>query len=86
TKWANRVMGTVFGLIKGLLVVMIFFWMVELFPDRESTNIIMSESRMVQRLIHVRKSIISTFNWRDPVELGEKTIREFLNKMEENRG
>ncbi|MBT4736519.1 MAG: CvpA family protein, partial [Candidatus Marinimicrobia bacterium] len=30
TKWANRVMGTVFGLIKGLLVVMIFFWMVEL--------------------------------------------------------
>jgi hypothetical protein len=34
----------------------------------------------------VRKSIISTFNWRDPVELGEKTIREFLNKMEENRG
>ena len=86
TKWANRVMGTVFGLIKGLLVVMIFFWMVELFPDRESTNIIMSESRMVQRLIHVRKSIISTFNWRDPVELGEKTIREFLNKIEENRG
>ncbi len=86
TKWTNRVMGTVFGLIKGLLVVMIFFWMVELFPDRESTNIIMSESRMVQRLIHVRKSIISTFNWRDPVELGEKTIREFLNKMEENRG
>ena len=86
TKWANRVMGTVFGLIKGLLVMMIFFWMVELFPDRESTNIIMSESRMVQRLIHVRKSIISTFNWRDPVELGEKTIREFLNKMEENRG
>ena len=45
-----------------------------------------SESKMVQRLIHVRKSIITTFNWRDPVELGEKTIREFLDNMEDNRG
>jgi hypothetical protein len=72
--------------MKGLLVVMIFFWMVELFPNRESSNIIMSESKMVQRLIHVRKSIITTFNWRDPVELGEKTIREFLDNMEDNRG
>ena len=79
-------MGTVFGLLKGLLVVMIFFWMVELFPNRESSNIIMSESKMVQRLIHVRKSIITTFNWRDPVELGEKTIREFLDNMEDYRG
>ena len=79
-------MGTVFGSMKGLLVVMIFFWMVELFPNRESSNIIMSESKMVQRLIHVRKSIITTFNWRDPVELGEKTIREFLDNMEDYRG
>ena len=79
-------MGTVFGSMKGLLVVMIFFWMVELFPNRESSNIIMSESKMVQRLIHVRKSIITTFNWRDPVELGEKTIREFLDNMEDTRG
>ena len=86
TKWTNRVMGTVFGLMKGLLVVMIFFWMVELFPNRESSNIIMSESKMVQRLIHVRKSIITTFNWRDPVELGEKTIREFLDNREDYRG
>ena len=86
TKWVNRVMGTVFGLMKGLLVVMIFFWMVELFPNRESSNIIMSESKMVQRLIQVRKSIITTFNWRDPVELGEKTIREFLDNMEDYRG
>ena len=86
TKWVNRVMGTVFGSMKGLLVVMIFFWMVELFPNRESSNIIMSESKMVQRLIHVRKSTITTFKWRDPVELGEKTIREFLDNMEDNRG
>ena len=67
TKWVNRVMGTVFGSMKGLLVVMIFFWMVELFPNRESSNIIMSASKMFQRLLHVRKSIITTFNRRDPL-------------------
>jgi len=37
-------------------------------------------------LIHIRKTIITTFHWDDPVDLGEKTIREFLNIIEENRG
>ncbi|MDP6339147.1 MAG: CvpA family protein [Candidatus Marinimicrobia bacterium] len=86
TKWANRVMGTVFGIAKGLLVVMIFFWMIELLPNRDTADIVMKQSTLAQRLINVRKSIIATFNWKDPVALGEKTIREFLNSMEENNG
>ncbi|MBN4081409.1 hypothetical protein JYT44_03495, partial [Caldithrix abyssi] len=77
---------TLFGTIKGLLVVMIFFWMIELLPIHDTSNIVMKESNLAQRLINVRKSIITTFNWKDPVELGEKTIRDFLNTMEENRG
>ncbi len=79
-------MGTVFGIAKGLLVVMIFFWMIELLPNRDTADIVMKQSTLAQRLINVRKSIIATFNWKDPVTLGEKTIREFLNSMEENNG
>ncbi|MBT3478559.1 MAG: CvpA family protein [Candidatus Marinimicrobia bacterium] len=86
TKWVNRIMGTSFGIIKGLLVVMIFFWMFELLPNRDTSNIVMKQSKLAQRLINVRKNIITTFNWKDPVELGEKTIREFLNTMENNNG
>jgi hypothetical protein len=79
-------MGTSFGLAKGLLVIMIFFWMIELLPNRDNADIIIKESNLAQKLIYARKSIITTFDWDDPVDLGEKTIREFLNMMEENRG
>ena len=79
-------MGTSFGLAKGLLVIMIFFWMIELLPNRDNDDIIIKESNLAQKLIYARKSIITTFDWDDPVDLGEKTIREFLNMMEENRG
>lgn len=86
TKWANRVMGTFFGFVKGFLVVMIFFWMFELLPNQETSDIVMKQSKLAQRLINVRKNIITMFNWKDPVELGEKTIRKFLNTMENNNG
>ncbi len=86
TKWANRVMGTAFGIAKGLLVVMIFFWMIELLPNRDTADIVMKRSNLAQRLINVRKNIIATFNWNDPVELGEKTVRQFLNTVEDNNG
>ena len=79
-------MGTSFGLAKGLLVIMIFFWMIELLPNRDNADIIIKKSNLAQKLIYARKSIITTFDWDDPVDLGEKTIREFLNMMEENRG
>ena len=85
-KWANRIMGTSFGLVKGLLVVMIFFWMFELLPNRNTSEVVMKQSKLAQRLINVRKNIITTFNWKDPVEVGEKTIREFLDTMENNNG
>mgnify|MGYP000713487596 CR=1 FL=1 len=60
--------------------------MIELLPNRDNADIIIKESNLAQKLIYARKSIITTFDWDDPVDLGEKTIREFLNMMEENRG
>ncbi len=56
TKLANRVMGTTFGLAKGLLIVMIFFWMIELLPNRDNADIIIKESNLAQKLIHLRKT------------------------------
>jgi len=86
TKWVNRVMGTFFGLVKGLLVVMMFFWMFELLPNRKTADIVIKQSELAQRLINVRGNIITTFNLKDPVKAGEKTIREFLNMMKSNDG
>ena len=41
TKWVNRVMGTFFGGTKGIIVVMMFFWIFELMPNSKSADIIM---------------------------------------------
>jgi membrane protein required for colicin V production len=86
TKWTNRVMGIVFGVAKGILVVMIFFWIFELTPNREKADIVNQQSIISQRLVDIRKSIVSTFNLNDHVEKGEKTIREFLNSTEDTGG
>ena len=83
---SNRVMGIIFGVAKGILVVMIFFWMFELIPNREKADIVNQQSIISQRLVHIRKSIVSTFNLNDHVEKGEKTIREFLNLTEDTGG
>ena len=86
TKWTNRVMGIVFGVAKGILVVMIFFWMFELMPNRETSKIVTTQSKMAKRMIGIRKLIVSTFNWKDPVTKGEETIRSFLKNMENSHG
>ena len=86
TKWTNRFMGIVFGVAKGILVVMIFFWMFELIPNREKADIVNQQSIISQRLVHIRKSIVRIFNLSDHVEKGEKIIRKFLNSAEDNGG
>ena len=86
TKWTNRFIGIVFGTAKGILVVMIFFWIFELIPNQEKADIVNQQSIISQRLVYIRKSIVSTFNLSDHVEKGEKTIRELLNSMENTGG
>lgn len=86
TKWVNRAMGIIFGMAKGMLTVMIFFWMFELMPNRETSKIVTTQSKMANRMIGIRKTIVSTFNWQDPVTRGEETIRSFLQHMENSDG
>lgn len=75
-------MGTIFGMIKGAIVIMICFWMVELMPNQKTEKVIKKESRMADKMKSVRKNIVSTFNLQDPIIKGEKTIESFLEKMD----
>tara|TARA_B100001142_G_scaffold300592_1_gene325481 strand:- start:358 stop:891 length:534 start_codon:yes stop_codon:yes gene_type:complete len=81
TKWVNRLLGAFFGLIKGTVIVMMFFWMFELVPNKKISNAVVNNSFSADRLITIRKSIISTFNWNDPVKKGETAINNFLNSV-----
>ena len=65
---------------------MIFFWTFELLPNSKISIIVSEQSNVSRKLIKVRKSIIKTFNLDDPIEFGEKSIRNYLIKIEGANG
>jgi uncharacterized membrane protein required for colicin V production len=86
TNWVNRLLGTSLGMAKGILFVMIFFWMFELIPNYTIKKIVLQKSMIADHLVELRKTIVSTFNFSDPVEKGEKRILDYLKRMESTSG
>lgn len=86
SKFVNKIMGAVLGFAKGLIVIMIFFWTFELIPNSEVSFIVSGKSNVSQKLIKIRKAIVRTFNWDDPITFGEKLIRDYLIEMESSNG
>ena len=86
SKLVNKIIGAILGFAKGLIVIMIFFWTFELIPNSKASIIISEKSNVSQKLIKIRKSIVKTFNWDDPIDFGEKSIRDYLIKMESSNG
>ena len=82
TKWVNKILGTFFGFTKGVLLVMMFFWMFEVVPNTNISSVIINNSVVAKKLVNIRKSVISTFHWDDPVIKGETAINNFLKKMD----
>ena len=86
SKFVNKIMGATLGFAKGLIVIMIFFWTFELIPNSEVSFIVSGKSNVSQKLIKIRKAIVRTFNWDDPITFGEKLIRDYLIEMESSNG
>ena len=81
TNWVNRLLGTFFGMTKGILFIMIFFWMFEIIPNSTTKEIVLKKSMIADDLVKFRKTILLTFNFSDPIEKGEKIIIDYLKKM-----
>ena len=81
TKWVNKLLGGFFGFVKGAIIVTMFFWMFELVPDKNISNAILNNSISADKLVKIRKVIISTFNWNDPIKKGETSINNFLSRV-----
>jgi hypothetical protein len=86
TNWVNRFLGTFLGMSKGLLFVMIFFWIFQIIPNQRIKEIVSQKSIISDRLVQLRKTIIFTFNLSDPVEKGEKAVLDYLKTMEDLNG
>ena len=86
TNWVNRLLGTFFGMSKGILFVMIFFWIFEIIPNSTIKDIVNQKSVIADHLVQLRKTIVITFNFSDPVAKGEKIILNYLKIMENTSG
>lgn len=82
TNLVNRLMGIIFGMCKGMLFVMVFFWVFEIIPNDTTKEIVSKKSMIAGHLVELRKSIVLTFNLNDPIAKGEKTILDYLKEIE----
>ena len=82
TKFLNKGMGFAFGSMKGGLIIMLFLWVVDIFPQKDYGVIINSRSYIAGFLKATRTKIVHTFNLEDPVAKSEKFVQKLLSSSE----
>lgn len=78
TKFANRSMGFIFGALKGIIILMIFYWSIDLFPMNKWASIIQKESYLSYRFTNTRFIIINLFHLEDPIKEGEIFLKDMM--------
>ena len=71
----NQSMGFVFASIKGCVIIMIFFWFIDILPLKKWETIINQNSRLASFSDTLRFKIIHFFHWEDPISLSESYIK-----------
>tara|TARA_B100001248_G_scaffold206935_1_gene160975 strand:+ start:5182 stop:5709 length:528 start_codon:yes stop_codon:yes gene_type:complete len=74
----NHIMGYLFGMIKGAISLTIFLWFISILPLQKWTDIMKESSKLINYSNLVRTSVISFFNWDDPVSLGESYVKDII--------
>ena len=72
----NRSLGFIFGSIKGGFILIVFIWFIAILPLKKWTIFIEQNSRLAQKGNLFRISIVSFFNWDDPVLMSESYIKQ----------
>ena len=80
SKFANRSMGFLFGAVKGMIILMLLYWTVDLFPEKKWAAIIRNESYLSKTFTNTRHVIIDIFHLNDPVQQGEKFIQDVIKR------
>ena len=72
----NQSLGFTFGAFKGFFIIMTILWFIALLPKQEWTSFMGKKSNISKISNQFRISLVSFFNWDDPVELGESYIKQ----------
>ncbi len=68
-RWVNDSFGFIFGAVKGLMMVIVFVWLLALLPMEKWTDIIQRNSAIARTGNRMRVVIVEFFGWDDPVKL-----------------
>ena len=72
----NRSLGFIFGSIKGGFILIAFIWFIAILPLQKWTVFIEQNSRLAQKGNIFRISIVTFFNWDDPVSMSESYLKQ----------
>jgi uncharacterized membrane protein required for colicin V production len=72
----NQSLGFTFGAFKGFFIIMTILWFIALLPKQKWTSFMGKKSNISKISNQFRMSIVSFFNWDDPVELSESYIKQ----------
>ena len=72
----NQSLGFTFGAYKGFFIIMTILWFIALLPKQEWTSFMGKKSNISKISNQFRISLVSFFNWDDPVELSESYIKQ----------
>ena len=72
----NKILGFVFGSLKGFVVFTVFIWFIDLLPLYKWSYYIQKNSKLAQHSTNYRKNVVSFFSWEDSISIGESYIRE----------
>ena len=75
-KLVNKILGFVFGSLKGLVVFTVFIWLIDLLPLDKWSYYIQKNSKLAQHSTNYRKNVVSFFSWEESISIGESYIKE----------
>ena len=80
----NKWGGILTGLIKGVIILSMTIWSLELFNNSKWINVVQSNFKYGSKLIIIRKNVCNHFGWEDPVLQGKIYLEKWLNKEKKN--
>jgi len=72
----NHTMGFFFGMVKGATLLIALVWFISILPLQKWNKIINENSKFIAYSNEIRLSVISFFNWEDPISLSESYIKK----------
>ena len=75
----NHTLGFFFGMIKGAALLISFVWFISILPLQKWNTVINENSNFAIYSNEIRLSVISFFNWEDPISLSESYIKNITH-------